>query len=173
MSEDLQKQKILMKIIELEITNGHLKWKTTDLAKLTGFSRPLLYYHFGQTKKEILRFAISSIGDSYFALRGPRAEMAANGQLVESLIQTRELLNEYPMLAVFYQKWRAVRSEIQDQLIAIENRYQEKLQSVFPHLTHDGARAVHGLFHGLVTSPFLTDADVRSAFIKISNDYRL
>ena len=46
--------KILDAVIALEIRRGHQKWTISELSRLSGITRTLIYYYFGKSKLEIL-----------------------------------------------------------------------------------------------------------------------
>lgn len=154
-------RKIVYLVISLDTSKGHLKWKVSDLARLAKISRPLVYYHFGKTKRAILFRSLELIAEEYFNLAEDGKISLSEGRINESLRRTRRLYLEHPSLAVFYQKWRTQPSPLQDRLIAIEERYQDKLRRTFPHLPNSQIIALHGVLHGLMTAPFVTDEAIR------------
>jgi len=159
------RSKIFNAVIAAEVTKGHLKWKLSDIARSTGVSRPLVYYHFGKTKEQILSACLDVLAEQYYGLNFEREAMLRNGQILDSLIQTRQMLTKNPQLAIFYQKWRSGSdSPLKSQLIEIEKRYQQKLKTVFPLFSNDKIAAVHAIFHGLITAPFLDLKSLEKAF---------
>lgn len=150
-------------VISLDVSKGHLKWKVADLARLTKLSRSLIYYHFGRSKADILTNAFSFIAEEFYGLTADRMQLLKEGKIAQSLLRTRHLYLKNPSLAVFYLRWRSSKSPLQKQMIHFENRYQAKLKSLFPNCSPLEITIVHGLFHGLVTSPFLTDGEIEAA----------
>jgi hypothetical protein len=45
----------------------------------------------------------------------------------------------------------------------IEKRYQQKLKSIFPHLSKEQIEALHSMLHGIVTAPFLSEKGLVAA----------
>jgi AcrR family transcriptional regulator len=149
---------ILEAMLRLENEKGHLAWKISDLARLAGVSRTLVYYHFGRTKPEMLDAGIELIAVEYFGLTDERATLVREGKGWESVRQTREMIRSRPAFAVFYLRWRMQpRSPIAAMLVAIEQRYQAMLATAFPKLSKHEIVALHGILYGVVMSPFLTD----------------
>jgi AcrR family transcriptional regulator len=148
---------ILIKVISLEVNKGHLKWKVSDLARLCGVSRSLVYYHFGRTKGEILGHCLQMVAEDYYGLSTEDAPGLFDERLREVLIQTRRVHLRHPEIAAFYQRWRSQPSPLRDQLIKYEKRFQQKLRKTYPHLTNAQVIAIHGIFHGLITAPFMND----------------
>jgi AcrR family transcriptional regulator len=163
------REKILQTVLSLEVSKGHLKWKVSDLARLTKASRPLVYYHFGKTKQQILDTCIETIAIDYFGLGEDRKDTLKSGLALESLMQTRAMFLKNPSLVVFYQKWRMQPGPVCKQLMEIEKKYQAKIKEAFPFLTSAQIVAVHGLFHGLISAPFMNDEALRESYSVISN----
>jgi len=147
---------ILNKVVELETRRGHLKWKVSDLARLSKVSRPLIYYHFGKTKREILVSSLEIVSSEYFGLNQERISMLKSGKGWESVLQTREMFLSKPAFATFYLKWRMTKSPFQEIFIKIEKQYQNSLQLNFPHFSKAKIIALHAILQGVVTAPFLT-----------------
>jgi AcrR family transcriptional regulator len=168
MKKESVRLQILQSVVALDVSKGHLKWRVSDLARAAKVSRPLIYYHFGKSKSEILKNCLEMIAEDYYGLTAERTQMLAAGQVGESLLKTRQIFLKNPALAVFYQKWRTQNSPFQKQLIEIERRYHDKLKKVFPQLSTKQILAIHGIFHGLVTAPFLNDESIREALSMVN-----
>ncbi len=164
---------IAYQLLKLEIAKGHMKWKIADLARLSKVSRPLIYYHFGKTKMEILLNAIQVAAEDYYALVGPRSEYAKKGRFTESVLVTRKILLDNPWVATFSQKWRFEEGEISRKLEYFESCYRRKLHESFPHLTHPQILMLHSHLHGIVTAPFLTPEEIRDTLDRLSREYKL
>ena len=160
---------VLTTVLNLEISKGHLKWKVTDLARLSKVSRPLIYYHFGKTKSDILDSCLDLVAFNYYGLDEERIQSLSSGHLLESLRHTRELFLKTPSLILFYQKWRALSSPLQKRLIAIEKRYQKKLSEAYSFLNPREIIVLHALMHGAITAPFLDPASFDGTCVVISS----
>jgi AcrR family transcriptional regulator len=163
------KSDILRSVLRLEVLKGHLKWKVSDLARYSGVSRPLIYYHFGNTKAAIIVTSIRYLAEEYFGLNEERLLMFKQGNALPSLMRTRKALMAAPDAITFYFRWRTTKSEIQKHLIAIELEYQKLLVKGFPSLSAPEAAALHGILFGLVTAPFLTNEALQIAAGWIGN----
>lgn len=150
-------------VLELEVTKGHLKWKVSELARKAKVSRPLVYYYLGKTKVDILESTLDLIAEELYGLSSERVAMVQRGDLLQSLQQTRRMLEQTPALAVFYQKWRFEKSPLQAKLVKMEKRYQQKLKGLFPQFNDVQIQALHAVFHGLIVAPFVTEASLRVA----------
>ena len=49
--------KILQTVLRLEFQKGHLKWSISEISRISGVTRSLIYYYFGQKKEEIMEEA--------------------------------------------------------------------------------------------------------------------
>jgi AcrR family transcriptional regulator len=149
--------KILDSVLRLEVTKGHLKWKITDVARAAGVQRTLVYYYFGKSKEGILKSAMAIIGDEFFGLSPERMRMWSRGQVRDSIVRTRELVQKAPHMTEFFFHWRHQKSPIRDELLSIEKRYLMKLKTFFPHLSDLDRQALYSVFFGLCNVPDLTD----------------
>lgn len=153
-------RKILHAVISLEISKGHLKWKVADLARKVGVSRPLIYYHFGKSKREILEKSLLMVAEEFFGITPEREAMLKEGRAIESLLLSRKMFLADPAFALFYLKWRMEKSPMQAKLVEIERRYQKMLARLFPRLLPAEIVALHGIFYAVVTAPFLDAAAI-------------
>ena len=148
---------ILDSVLRLEVVKGHLRWKISDVSRLAGVQRTLVYYYFGKSKEGILKSAMAVIGDEFFGLSPERLELWSQGKVRESILRTRELVKKAPHTTEFFFHWRHQKSDIQDVLIGLEKRYLSKLKRRFPELTDVDCRALYSIFFGLCNTPDLSD----------------
>lgn len=149
---------ILDAVFRLEVTKGHLRWKISDVSRLAGVQRTLVYYYFGKSKAGILKSAMAIIGDEFFGLSPERMRMWQSGQIRESILRTRELLAKAPHMREFFFHWRHQDSEVRDELIALERRYLNKLKNFLPQLSDVDSRALFSLIFGICNVPELSEA---------------
>ncbi len=169
------KMRIMRAVIRLEITQGHLKWKIADIAKISKISRPLIYYHFGNKKIDILLRCFETIADEFYGFSEERILLIKREGITASLKKTHSLYKNFPEYGVFYQKWRNKKSPLQDKYIQLEVRYQKKLQSIFPHFSKIKINTLHGIFHGIVTAPFMDENSIQEAiaWLKLNDEMTL
>ena len=74
-----------------------------------------------------------------------------------------------PDVLTFYFKWRTKKTDIQKYLIEMEKEYQEKLKMAFTNLSEKEIIAIHGIFFGLITAPFLTEESIKFAADLLGN----
>ncbi len=164
-AKDRQYWKVLDAVIRLDVTRGHLKWKLTEVSRLSGVGRPLIYYYFGKSKPEVIHTAMKVIGDEFFGLSPERIQLWESGQVKESLLRTRELLTRAPHVAQFYFFWRHQKGEIGEQFRALEKRYRRKLHQLVPGLSEAEREA---LFAGLFGFSLLQDIGMDSLDILLA-----
>ena len=149
-------------IFSLEARKGHLKWSVEQVAKAAKVSRTLVYYHFGRSKLAILENCLELIAQEFYGLTEDRLQFSKQ-PLRESLRVTLNLYKENPSLALFYQRWRNTPSKFQDKIHQIESRYDQKLKDNFPRAKVAQRKALRGLFHGLVTAPYIDEESLDAA----------
>ena len=159
--------KILDAVFRLEVSKGHLRWKISDVSRLAGVQRTLIYYYFGKSKEGILKSAMAIIGDEFFGLSPDRLKMWSAGQVRESILSTREMVKKAPHMTEFFYHWRHQDSEIRNELVSLEKRYINKLKKFFPHLNEVDCKAVFAIFFGLCNFPELPDAVLNRILEKV------
>lgn len=158
-----KRMQLMNMVFSLECTKGHLKWRVSDLARLAGVSRPLIYYHFGKKKADILNSCIEVVAAEFYGFSEERRAMVQEGRLIDSLRETRAMFHQTPALVLFYLKWRTKRSPLQKTFIELERRYQEKLRAAFPNFSAVEIEPLHAILHGLASAPFLSEAGLQTA----------
>lgn len=153
---------VLDAVIRLEVTKGHLLWKITELSRLSGVGRPLIYYYFGNSKEEIVQTALKIIGDEFFGLSEERVEMWRSGKVAESIIKTRELILKAPYVAVFFFHWRHQSGEIAAHLKSLEDRYREKIKSLRPEFSDQEVEILFATLFGLILFPDLKEGSIHA-----------
>lgn len=144
---------ILNAVIRLEVSKGHLSWKVTELSRLSKVGRPLIYYYFGKSKKEIVDTALKIIGDEFFGLSPERLQMWKEGRILESVLKTRALLAKAPHVSQFYFHWRHQDSEVSKALVKLEKRHQKKIKSLYPDCGDIESQVIFAVLFGLILAP--------------------
>ena len=150
---------VLSGILKLELEKGHLKWKFTDLARVSGVQRTLIYYYFGSDRKELVDAAVKMISEDFFGL--PRGKFRRD--FVTAISETRKLIEEAPHILQFYLKWRYTSSPIGEQLRNFEINYKSRLKLTFPHLGGDMLDSIFALIFGLVCIPEISPQAIQIA----------
>ena len=154
---------VLNSAIELDFKRGHLRWTMSELSRVSKVTRSLIYYYFGKSKESILLEAVKLIGEEFFGLTARRVEMWKEGQIAESVLQTRLLLEKCPHMSTFYMVHREEQTDIGASLRQLELEYKQKLNKFFPDASEPSREALFGLFMGLVVTPGLSGEAVRKA----------
>lgn len=159
---------VLEAVIKLEVSKGHLLWKVTELSRLSGVGRPLIYYYFGKSKKEIVQTALKIIGDEFFGLSEERILLWKEGRVVDSILKTRELIERAPYVSVFFFHWRHKDGEIADYLKSLENRYRQKISQVRPDFSKLEVDVFFTIAFGLSVFPELKPEVIGAILKKIN-----
>lgn len=154
---------VLNAAIQLEFVRGHQRWSMSELSRTSKVTRSLIYYYFGKSKGGILLEAVKIIGEEFFGLTASRLELWKNGEIADSVIQSRRLLEKSPHMGSFYMVHREAETEIGEALRTLEKEYKQKLKKFFGGVQDSYRDALFGLLMGLVLTPRLSDDAVKSA----------
>ena len=154
---------MLNSAIELDFKRGHLRWTMSELSRMSKITRSLIYYYFGKSKEAILLEAVKLIGEEFFGLNASRIDLWQKGQIADSVLQTRRLMEKCPHMGTFYMVHREEQTEIGASLRQLESEYKQKLKRFFSKAPDPGLEAIFGLFMGLVITPGLSDDAIRIA----------
>ncbi len=156
------KFRILGLVLSYEVSKGHLKWKISDVSRKLGVSRSLIYYHFGNSKEDILDACYVIIAEEFYGLKHDFSKIFDfDSRILErSLLATRKLYLKNPAVVTFYHRWRLEAGPAQKRIIQMEKKYQSKLQAALPWKAPEEILAIHTIIHGVVTSPFTTPQTV-------------
>jgi AcrR family transcriptional regulator len=158
-------------VFKFEVSRGHLKWKITDVARVSKLSRTLIYYYLGKTKKEIFKNCLERVADDFYGLSESRMELVRAGKYQTCVNMTQQMFQKNPEFIIFYFRWRMTKSPIQESLIEIERRYQKKLSGILPHLEKDQIVAFHAIVQGLVSAPFMTASIFNKTLVHVSASF--
>ncbi len=167
--EKVQKSKdenywaIFEAVIRLDFQKGAMSWKISDIARASKISRTLIYYYFGNSKEHIMQTAIDFLGEEYFGLSQARKSLWQDGQIFESLEETRRLCQRAPFVHFFYMTRRHMDSKIGEQLRDFEKRFRKKISEAYPNAKNEEVEALAAVIFGLVASPDLSEAGLKVA----------
>lgn len=149
--------KVLDAALELDFRKGHMKWTMSELARKSGITRSLIYYHFGRSKISILQEAVRMMGEEMIGLKASRLELWRQGRMVESLKAARAIAKASPHIGQFYLAHRDRPTDIGEGLRRIEKEYLKKLGIFFPRANEAALRTLYTVFFGMCFSPLSDD----------------
>ncbi len=149
--------KVLSAAVELDFRKGHLKWTMTELSRRSGITRSLVYYYFGRSKLNIVNTAVKIMGDEIVGMSERRLQMWRDGKYLESLRESRQILEKAPYLGAFYLTCRSWPNELGETVRQMEKSLIKKIQNFIPTFRVDEAKAVATIYFGMVFSPFSGD----------------
>lgn len=120
-------QKLSEALFELESSKGHLAWKVTDIVRKAKLSRSLIYRYLGSSKKDMLSTALNNFINDFYRFE-PTKE---NQTLPAMIMEARLRVYNRPEAILFYQKWRAKESWLQNEFIIVEKKFQRQLKKNF------------------------------------------
>lgn len=154
---------VLNAAIQLELLRGHQRWTMSELSRTSKVTRSLIYYYFGKSKEGILVEAVRLIGEEFYGLSESRLALWRKGEVAESVIQSRQLLEKAPHMSSFYMVHRMAESGIGESIRRLDKEYRQKMKRYFPDTTQPYQEALHALLMGLVLAPKLSDEAVHKA----------
>ncbi|MBN8555626.1 MAG: TetR family transcriptional regulator [Deltaproteobacteria bacterium] len=136
----------------------------SELARVSGVKRPLIYYYFGKSKIEILREAVRLLGEEFFGLSKKRLSLWESGQIVESVRQTRVIADRAPYLGAFYLAHREKETDLGELIRKLERDQFKKIKRFFPKKSEEEIKLIWGVLFGLVFAPHVSDKTIVLAF---------
>lgn len=150
-------------ILAFENQKGHLKWKVTEIARASKVSKSLVYYYLGSTKEQILDSSIRIGAEEFYGLTPERVAMIQAEGIIASVMYTRGIFLKNYAFTTFYLRWRKSPTGIGEKLREYDDRYQQKLKALFPHLSDTERIALQAVFQGLVIAPTLDEDSLKAA----------
>lgn len=150
-------------VARLDIQKGHLNWTISDLSRASKVSRSLIYYYFGQSKETIMQSAVDFLGQEYFGLSEHRMALWQKGQILESILNTREMFCRAPYIAFFYLARRSMNTAVGERLREYESGLRKKIKTFSPASSEPQIEALAAVFFGLVTCPQTDTAAIKAA----------
>jgi AcrR family transcriptional regulator len=173
MKKTASKRKVLSHVLALDGTKGHLKWKVSELARRVGMTRPLVYYHFGRTKLEILENSLELLADEFYGFSRPfeKAPKLGTKEFEEDFVRAQRFISKFPGLTILYVRCRTGESPLRKKFIEFEKKFQNKLKYQCPGIDQPTAEALHVLLHGIVHAPFSDEQAVRNSLQELRRRY--
>jgi AcrR family transcriptional regulator len=168
MNKDDTYWSVLNAAIALDFAKGHQRWTMSELSRSSKVTRSLIYYYFGKSKENILTEAVKLMGEEVFGLNPARRDLWSKGEIAESVVLTRALLEKSPHIMAFYMVHRTAETEIGKSLRELETEYFKKLKRFFPTVNETSIEALFCLFLGLVIAPTLSEEAARTAVAVVS-----
>ena len=139
--------KILKTVIRLEVQKGHLKWSISEVSRISGVTRSLIYYYFGQKKHKIMEEASSYLARSIFRIDTPREKDITITDRIEEVLKT---FRENPYYFIHFYLHRNGAGEAGIRIRVAENGFLKKLANEFPGLSNEQIRLIYILELGLL-----------------------
>jgi len=154
--------KVLRAAMSLDFKKGHCRWTIAGLSRVSGVSRPLIYYYFGKNREDILLAAVKVIGEECFGLSPKRMKLWKEGDLCDSVRQSRAFVQDHQDLAAFYFAQRSKPHFVGIALRELEAQYAKKLKNFFRTQEDADIQRKLALFFGLVFAPGISDEAIAS-----------
>ncbi len=159
-------RKVVGAAISLELRCGHLKWSMARLARLSGISRPLIYYYFGKSKAAILVEATKIFGGELAGFTEEKTNYWESGRIDLALAESRRLLQEIPGLTAWYFLQRQTETAVGEAIRGIELAHVAKIRKYLPSAGESNIQAIFALFFGVSFSP-IANSETPAAAVKL------
>ncbi len=150
-----------VQIVKEDAKRGHMKWKVTDVSRVTGLARSRIYELFGNNKKTILLNALSFILDDLYGRTPERKELHRTEGKLAGIIKSREIVMAHPELVTFSYKHRNRSDEIGQLLRKAEQDYLDLVSEQTGVKDPRTLLFMRTLIHGVSQAPFLNDNQVQ------------
>ena len=155
-----------MQILRLDATKGHLKWTVVDVAKATSRSRVWLYDNFGKNKTAMLDTALHLYLEDFYGLSPERQEYLKQHGHLASLWRSKENLEKYPEIMIFYFTQRNRSTKIGERIRHSESRYEQILSTRLNIKGKEDLILARVFFHGLATALYMNREESEIAYKK-------
>ena len=145
-------------VTKLELTKGHLKWRISDIANISGVTRSLIYYYFGKDKKVILEESCRYLAD-FFYVSGEFKKKS----FVDRIYEVSTILKNMPYLFVIFYLERQKNTDMGKMFRKAEQALIKKYTKEFPHLDSDQINQLYIIILGLIAQSNITIEDIEKA----------
>lgn len=170
--KEMAKEEVFSRVfraaMSLDFRKGHQRWTLSEVSRISGVTRTLIYYYFGRSREDLLLEAVKSLGTEFFGLSPERLNLWRAGKVGESINKSRQFMQEHPDLAAFYILHRNRPTSIGEAFRDLERKHFQKLKQHFPHSTESENRARKAMIIGLALASGLNSEDVEAASATLS-----
>lgn len=164
--------KLSSHVLRKEITDGHLKWKVTSLARASGISRTHIYEMLGHSKPEILKNALRFSLEEIYGLSPEREEMRKTMSPIGGILRSRKLVIETPELLAFYFRYRNRPDEIGQMIRHYEKKYLELVSRQTGVIDKGNLLYIRTIIHGVSVAPYLNDSEVEDCLNRLFQKFK-
>ena len=151
-----------IQLIRMDVMQGHLKWKVTDLARVCKYSRSQIYELLGNSKADILNNALKALLEEIYGLSPERVALRETESHLAGVIRSRKIVIEAPELLSFYFRHRTRNDQIGQTIRHYEKKYLELVKKQTNIEDKGFLLYVRTVIHGISVAPYLSDAEVES-----------
>lgn len=126
-------------VLKLEVQKGHLCWKISDVARVSGVTRSLIYYYFGKEKEVILSEAWKFMLQLFFENSGDQPESG----IINRMQNILKYVEKMPYLMVLFYLEKGKDTEFAQQIRKCEESLFEKLAIEYPQKTKNEIEQIY------------------------------
>jgi len=158
---------VLNSCMILEIEHGHLNWTMSQLSRLAKLPRSVLYYHYGNDRKELVFEAVRFFGKHLAGFDNDKLRLYSEKKYTDSIALSRKAFLNSPAIVLFYFLHRNSDGEVGDLIRYYEKLLLDKLKLFFPNCSEAEIEALSTIFLGISISPYIKDNNGISNVLKI------
>jgi hypothetical protein len=121
-------------VLKLELDKGHLAWNLSEVSKVSGITRSLIYYYFGKEKEPILIEAFYFISNVFF---NSVMDEKRSGSVVVRLKKALAQLENMPFIFSMYYLHKNQPTQFGEVLRKAEQDFLKYLNSLYPGKSRD------------------------------------
>lgn len=149
-----------IQLIRMDVVQGHLKWKVTDLARVCKYPRSQIYELLGSNKAMILNNALKTLLEEIYGLSVARVAARESESVLAGVIRSRKIVIDAPELLSFYFRHRTRDDQIGQTIKYYEKKYIELVQKQTKIKDKKMLLYIRTIIHGISVAPYLSDAEV-------------
>lgn len=154
-------------VIKHDFNHGHLKWKVTEVTRLSRISRSRIYEPLGNTKKKMVMCALGMICDEIFEISSYENEPCQLRSGSGPIIRAKKMILDSPELLAFYFCNRTRTCEIGSLIREYENRFRAAMDGQTNAENKSKVNCFVAIMFGLTLTPFFTDLDVQNCYVEL------
>lgn len=159
--------KLAALVVQSDILHGHLKWKVTDISRLSQISRSRVYELLGGTKEQMIVRSFRIILDEIYGRSNYENRHRKPYSPLKVLMNGKQIMSDFPELMAFYFLHRMRLGEVGKMIRDYEIKFRASIKEFTQSKDIGKVTFIHVVVYGISLTPFLTDNEVRDCVDKL------
>lgn len=156
-------------VVRQDVIKGHLRWKVTEVARVSGVARSRIYEFLGKNKKQILLTALKILLNDLYGRSPERQEFHRKHGRLSGVLKSRKIVLATPELIAFSYRNRHRPDDIGKLLRKAEQEYMDLLAAQTGVKDKRKLLFMRTMIHGISQAPFITDEEVKLLLEDVAN----